>query len=117
VNPGVGLGLYLLAQALRVQAAALSSQEVRYFDPHLPAERSSFVIVGSLVSSGTAIDLPMSEISAVFPFPRDDNDFDTRCVIVVSRDQKHGWLIDRAENVARSFEGTKAPEWCDEGGL
>jgi len=42
------------------------------------------------------------------------DDMDYRCALVISRDKKNGWLIDRLENTAVRVDSQQLPEWCSE---
>jgi hypothetical protein len=42
------------------------------------------------------------------------DDMDYRCALIISRDGKNGWLIDRLANSAVRWEGSSLPEWCSE---
>jgi hypothetical protein len=42
------------------------------------------------------------------------DDMDYRCALIVSRDKKNGWLIDRKENTAVRVDGQELPDWCSE---
>ena len=42
------------------------------------------------------------------------DDMDYRCALIVSRDKKNGWLIDRKKNTAVRVKTHALPEWCSE---
>ena len=79
------------------------------------------VVDGEHLSStceGCLIEMPESTTIALFGHkPRAaglHDDMDYRCALVVSRDKKNGWLIDRKENTAVRVDSHELPDWCSE---
>jgi hypothetical protein len=72
--------------------------------------------------SSSVITLPEPGEVAIFAYPHRDRSFDTRCVIVLARGSKEGWLIDRVARTVMTFTHNPkayaggAPKWCDEKG-
>jgi hypothetical protein len=67
---------------------------------------------------GSLVSTPPSDMVAIFGRkPRAGglhDDMDYRCALIVSRDKKNGWLIDRKENTAIRVDSQELPGWCTE---
>jgi hypothetical protein len=64
----------------------------------------------SAVSEGRTVAIFGNKAQAAGVF----DDLDYRCALILSRDGKNGWLVDRLENTAVRWEGSTLPEWCSE---
>ena len=98
---------------------ALALQQQR--NPFLletPVDTVSVVDGFSWTCEGCLMKMPVSTTIALFGHkPRAaglDDDMDYRCALIVSRDKKNGWLIDRKENTAVRVDGQELPDWCSE---
>jgi hypothetical protein len=73
---------------------------------------------GFYTREGFLVSTPPSDTIAIFGHkPRATgilDDMDYRCALIVSRDKKNGWLIDRKENTAVRVDGQELPDWCSE---
>jgi hypothetical protein len=100
-------------------ALALQQQQRNPFLVETPVD--TVTVVDSELSwtcDGCLMKLPDPSTIAIFGHkPRAAGLFDDmnyRCALVVSRDKKNGWLIDRKENTAVRIASQELPEWCSE---
>jgi hypothetical protein len=105
--------------ALALQNPFLAAPEVKGID--LSAAAFTFegsTDVGLWTAPMTISAVTAGKMTAVFGLkPRAggwQDDMDYRCGLVISRDGKNGWLVDRLENTPVRWEGTTLPEWCNE---
>ena len=95
-------------------ALVLQAQEP---NPFLVFTSTDTVSMWSTFCDDCIIELPDPHYVAVFGHKTNNSnpfDVDYRCGLIVSRDGKNGWLIDRKENTAVRIEGQDLPEWCTE---